>query len=81
MKTDFNGTSTTAAGEEKYEPFTSGIGRRRVKRYQYDYRHTDGELFSCCASTVKECRKRRDAWLEKKGIKEGGDENVTPDVG
>ena len=32
----------------------------------YDYRHTDGELFSCVAPTLKECRQRRDEWLNKK---------------
>lgn len=28
---------------------------------KYDYRHSDGELFSCVADTLKECRQRRDA--------------------
>ena len=43
-----NGVSTTAAlGQEHFENFTRKVGRQ-VKRYvQYDYRHTDGELFSC----------------------------------
>ncbi|MDE6083026.1 MAG: DUF3873 domain-containing protein, partial [Muribaculaceae bacterium] len=36
------------------------------KRYQYDYRHTDGELFSCVAPTLTECRRKRDEWLSKK---------------
>ncbi|WP_290383076.1 DUF3873 family protein, partial [uncultured Duncaniella sp.] len=40
------------------------IGRK--KYYQYDYRHTDGTLFSCVCSTLKECRQRRDGWLDKK---------------
>ena len=43
-----NGVSTCAeAGTEKYERFQSGIGRRRRTLVQYDYRHTDGELFAC----------------------------------
>ncbi len=42
-----NGVSTcTEAGTEKYERFQSGIGRRKRTLVQYDYRHTDGELFS-----------------------------------
>ena len=40
------GVSTcTEAGTEKYERFQTGIGRRRRTLVQYDYRHTDGELF------------------------------------
>ena len=34
--------------------------------YQYDYRHTDNELFSTVAKTLDECRKRRDEWIAKK---------------
>ena len=44
---DNNGCSICAAGSENYETFSTRIGRKRVKRVQYDYRHTDGELFSC----------------------------------
>ncbi len=61
-----NGVSTTTAPcTEQYEVFYIGLHPRR-KRYQYDYRHTDGELFSCVAPTLKECRQRRDEWLNKK---------------
>lgn len=35
---------------------------------QYDYRHTDGELFSTVAPTLEECRTRRDEWLKKKTV-------------
>ena len=62
-----NGVSTTTTpGTEQYEVFYTGYRTRREKHYQYDYRHTDGELFSCVASTLKECRQRRDEWLNKK---------------
>ena len=62
-----NGISTcTEAGTEKYERFQSGIGRRRRTLVQYDYRHTDGELFSTVAKTLDECRRRRDEWIAKK---------------
>ena len=47
-----NGVSTcTEAGREKYERFQSGIGRRKRTLVQYDYRHTDGELFACVKPT------------------------------
>lgn len=34
--------------------------------YQYDYRHTDMELFSTVAKTLDEYRRRRDEWIERK---------------
>jgi hypothetical protein len=62
-----NGVSTTTTpGTEQYEVFYTGYHTRRKKHYQYDYRHTDGELYSCVADTFKECRQRRDEWLNKK---------------
>ena len=62
-----NGVSTTTTpGTEQYETFYSTHRRKRVSRIMYDYRHTDGELFSCVASTLKECRQHRDEWLNKK---------------
>ena len=61
-----NGVSTTTTpGTEQYEVFYIGLRPRR-KRYQYDYRHTDRELFSCVAPTLTECRRKRDEWLKKK---------------
>ena len=61
-----NGVSTTTTpGTEQYEVFYIGFRPRR-KRYQCDYRHTDGELFSCVAQTLTECRRNRDEWLNKK---------------
>ncbi len=66
-----NGVSTCqTAGTEKYERFQSGIGRRRRTLVQYDYRHTDMELFSCVKPTLDECRAERDKWLDKKRGKE-----------
>ena len=58
------------AGTEKYEKFQMGIGRRRRTFVQYDYRHTDGELFSCVNPTLDECRATRDKWLTAKRGKE-----------
>lgn len=39
------------------------------KRCQYDYRDTDGELFSCVAPTLEECRAKRDIWLNNRNNK------------
>ncbi len=62
-----NGVSTTTTpGTEQYGVFYTGYRTRRKKHYQYDYRHTNGELFSCVRSTLKECRNLRDEWLNKK---------------
>lgn len=61
-----NGVSTTTTpGTEQYEVFYNAYRPRR-KHYQYDYRHTNGELFSCVAGTLTECRQRRDEWLSKR---------------
>ena len=60
-----NGVSTTTTPEtEQYEEFYIGF-RHRSKRYLYYYRHADGELFSCVAPTLTECRRKRDEWLNK----------------
>ena len=56
---------TQTPGEEKYVKFRSGAFGGRTF-YQYDYRHTDGELFSTVAKTLAECRRRRNEWIEKK---------------
>ena len=67
-----NGINTcTEAGTEKYESFSLGYSRRSRPLVQYDYRHTDGELFSCVKPTLDECRAARDKWLTTKQGKEG----------
>jgi len=59
-----NGVSTTKErGTERYEAFRCA-GRMC---YQYDYRHTDGSLFSCVKGTLDDCRAARDKWLKGKG--------------
>lgn len=64
MAMTVNGVSTTKAlGQEQYETFTVWLGRVRRKRVQYDYRHTNGNLFSCVRPTLKACREERDNWL------------------
>lgn len=59
-----NGISVCQAGEEKYVYFDLMPRLRRKSRYcQYDYRHTDGRLFSTVASSLEKCREERDNWL------------------
>ena len=61
-----NGVSITQTpGEEKYVKCCLGAFRGQIY-YQYDSRHTDGELFSTLAKTLDECRRQRDKWIEKK---------------
>ena len=40
-------TTTTNPGQEQYETFIRKDRGKTKKYFQYDYRHTDGELFSC----------------------------------
>lgn len=58
---------TLPNGGEQYETYTPAIRKAR-KRVQYDYRHTDGELFSCVKKTLDECRVARDHWIETRTV-------------
>ena len=60
-----NGCSVCVTGEENYTTFRPSHRPNKLY-YQYDYRHTNGELFSTVASTLEECRKKRDKWLQEK---------------
>lgn len=60
-----NGCSVCEQGKENYTTFRP-VHRPRQIYYQYDYRHTDGELFSTVAISLEECRERRDEWLNKR---------------
>ena len=64
---DNNGcTMCRTAREERYERFMMG-GRIR---YQYDYRASNGVLFSCVRPTLEACRTAKDAWLQNKGLED-----------
>jgi len=65
-KMTINGISTTASGQERYETCKRRVCGKTKKYVQYDYRHTDGELFSCTKPTLPACRAARDEWLGKK---------------
>jgi hypothetical protein len=62
MKTDVNGCSTTAPGQEQWEEYLSISGETRI---QYDYRTPEGKLFACVAKSLEAAREKRDNWLEK----------------
>ena len=55
-------------GFEQYKHFPAPRGNKHgLKRYcQYDYRHIDGELFSCVAPTLEAACAKRDTWLAAK---------------
>ncbi len=60
-----NGVSITQTpGEEKYIECCLGAFRGQIY-IQYDYRHTNGKLFSTVAKTLEICRQRWDEWLKK----------------
>lgn len=63
------GVSVCPAGEENYERFEA---RRGKWFYQYDYRHTDGELFSIVLPTLERCRQERNKWLLEKNNHQNG---------
>ena len=56
-------------GKENYTTYTTKLGRKRVRMYQYDYRTESGELFACCAPTLEACRERLDKWLTEAQVK------------
>lgn len=68
-KMTVNGVSVCAIGQENYERFEA---RRGKWFYQYDYRHTDGELFSIVLSTLERYRQERDKWLLEKNNHQNG---------
>lgn len=68
-------------GHEQYKYFNTPNqpGKSRKVRVQYDYRHTDGKLFSCVASS-EEARSKRDIWAfpERFSSPKPGEENSSP---
>ena len=56
---------TLAPGHEQHEMFHAPgrMGKPGPERWQYDYRHSDGVLFSCVAVSLEAAREKREAWL------------------
>lgn len=72
MKTDINGVSQCPKGTEHYETFTAmGRGQRGTVFFQYDYRNSAGELFSCVKPSLELCRELRDKHFIDKAIAKG----------
>lgn len=60
-----NGVSITQTPEEeKYIECCLGAFRGQIY-IQYDYRHTNGKLFSTVAKTLEICRQQRDEWIKR----------------
>ncbi len=72
-KMNVNGVSVCATGQENYERFEA---RRGKWLYQYDYRHTDGELFSVVLPTLDGCRKRRNEWVADKVLRQSAKQEI-----
>ena len=51
-------------GQEQHEAYYSDVLRKNL--VQYDYRHTNGELFSIVRPTLEGCRKAKDEWVRNK---------------
>jgi hypothetical protein len=62
MKGDKKGVSTCNPGKEKFEKATS---HKKLVYLAYEYRHTDGQLFTTAAPNLFTARDRRDKWLKK----------------
>ena len=43
-------------GQEQYEKYYSGVGRKRTIKFQYDYRDHNGKLYSAIGRTLEEAR-------------------------
>ena len=66
---DDRGCSVCPKGSENYEAFKfhdRRLAKKFGKMLQYDFRTEGGELFSCVAKTLEECRSKRDQWLASK---------------
>lgn len=72
-KMSVNGVSVCATGQENYEHFEA---RRGKWFYQYDYRHTDGELFSVVLPTLDKCREQRDEWVADKVLRQSAKHEI-----
>jgi len=68
-KADFKCTSTCQDGQEQYRKFCSGRNSGDpTTMLQYDYRSTQGLLFSCVGKSLSICRNRRNRWFAANAI-------------
>ena len=59
--------ATLKNDSEQYERYYDKI--LRCYMYQYDYRDSEGTLYSCIAKSLELCRQKRDRARERKLIK------------
>ena len=57
---DNRGCSVCEAGKENYTTFSTRLGRKQVKRVQYDYRTPEGDLFACVGQSFLGLRLEKD---------------------
>jgi hypothetical protein len=62
-----NDVNKTKLGTESYTIF-SPAKRRNKTFYHYNYRHTNGRLYSCVADSLEECHHRKDVWLKENNL-------------
>ncbi len=60
-----NGITTLTTTGEQHQTFIRTENGKKKKYVQYDYRHTNGKLFSCIKKTLQACRVARDEWITK----------------
>ena len=72
MKTNSINNIKCSFGEQPKEHYATFIAGafRGTQYYQYEYQHTDGELFLTRAKSLEECRLKRDRWLSENRNKE-----------
>lgn len=63
---DERGCSVCQPEKENYEAFMTKLRGKSVRKVQYDYRTTDGKLFTCVGANLEDCRRRRDEWLRRR---------------
>jgi len=52
-------------GKEQYEKYTcSGLGRKKITRFQYDYRSFSGKLYSSTGKTLEEAKEKVEKQME-----------------
>lgn len=67
---DLNGCSTCPAGQEIYETFFYSKYQDWIPTgIEYQYRTTEGVLFSTVTTSLEVARMKRDNWLKERELK------------
>ena len=65
MENIANDSKCLQRGQEIYKRFKAGNMFSKEVMWCYYYRHIDGELFFCVASTLEECRQLKEEWVKE----------------